>query len=77
MDTFPATLAGIFGLGAPELVIILIILLVLFGGAKLPSLARGLGQSIKEFKKASKDEPETTKAPEAGKNPAPKDPGAN
>ena len=75
MDTFPALLAGIFGLGVPELVIILIILLVLFGGAKLPSLAKGLGQSIKEFKKASKDEPETPKAPEAGKTP--KDPGAN
>lgn len=77
MDTTPATLAAIFGLGAPELVIILIILLVLFGGAKLPSLAKGLGQSIKEFKKASKDEPEAPKAPEAGKAPAPKEPGAN
>lgn len=48
--------AGIFGLGAPELIIILVILLVLFGGAKLPSLAKGLGQSIKEFKKASKED---------------------
>ncbi len=75
MDTTSATLAAIFGLGVPELVIILIILLVLFGGAKLPSLAKGLGQSIKEFKKASKDEPEAPKAPEAGKTP--KDPGAN
>jgi sec-independent protein translocase protein TatA len=75
MDTTAATLAAIFGLGVPELVIILIILLVLFGGAKLPSLAKGLGQSIKEFKKASKDEPEAPKAPEAGKTP--KDPGAN
>ncbi|MBX3748488.1 MAG: twin-arginine translocase TatA/TatE family subunit [Opitutaceae bacterium] len=77
MDTSAATLAAIFGLGVPELVIILIILLVLFGGAKLPSLAKGLGQSIKEFKKASKDEPEAPKAPEAGKTPAAKDPGAN
>ena len=45
-----------FGLGGQELWLILIIVLVLFGGAKLPALARGLGQSIKEFKKASKDE---------------------
>jgi sec-independent protein translocase protein TatA len=45
-----------FGLGGGELMIVLVIILVLFGGAKLPSLARGLGQSIKEFKKASRDE---------------------
>jgi sec-independent protein translocase protein TatA len=50
-------LAGI--LGGQELWLILIIVLVLFGGAKLPALAKGLGQSIKEFKKASReDEPE-------------------
>jgi sec-independent protein translocase protein TatA len=51
--TFP--LAGIFGLGGTELIIILVIILLLFGGAKLPQLAKGLGQSVKEFKKASKD----------------------
>ena len=37
-------------LGATELIIVLIILLVLFGGAKLPKLARSLGQAQKEFK---------------------------
>ena len=37
-------------LGAPELIIILIVILVLFGGAKLPKLARSLGQAQKEFK---------------------------
>ena len=60
METF-TFFAGIMGLGAPELVIILIIMLVLFGGAKLPGLAKGIGQSIKEFKKAAKDEPEAEK----------------
>lgn len=39
------------GVGAPELLIVLVIALVLFGGAKLPKLARSLGQAQKEFKK--------------------------
>ena len=39
----------------PDLVVIMIIVLVLFGAKKLPELARGLGQSLGEFKKA-KDE---------------------
>lgn len=37
-------------LGSSELIIILVVLLVLFGGAKLPQLARSLGQAQKEFK---------------------------
>jgi sec-independent protein translocase protein TatA len=37
-------------LGAPELIIILLVVLLLFGGAKLPKLARSLGQAQKEFK---------------------------
>lgn len=39
------------GLGAPELIIVLVVVLVLFGGAKLPKLARSMGQASKEFKK--------------------------
>ena len=50
------TFAAVFGLGGPELMIILVIILLLFGGAKLPALAKGLGQSVKEFKKAAKEE---------------------
>lgn len=44
-----------------EWLIILGIILLLFGGSKLPALARGLGQSIKEFKKASREDAEEEK----------------
>jgi sec-independent protein translocase protein TatA len=53
---------AVFGLGGTELIVILVIVLILFGGSKLPSLARGLGQSVKEFKKASQDDTEEEKA---------------
>ncbi|MBI2515777.1 MAG: twin-arginine translocase TatA/TatE family subunit [Opitutae bacterium] len=41
------------GIGGPELMMILFIILLLFGANKLPELARGLGKSIKEFKRAA------------------------
>ena len=47
-------------LGPTELIIIALVVLLLFGGAKLPQLMRGLGDGIKEFKKATKDEDEVT-----------------
>ena len=52
-----------FGLGAPELLIVLLIVLLLFGGAKLPKLARSLGEASREFKHGidDKDKEETTK----------------
>ena len=42
-------------LGAPEIIIILFVVLLLFGAKKLPELAKGFGKGIKEFKKAQKD----------------------
>ncbi len=44
------------GLGAPELLIILVVILVLFGGAKLPKLARSLGQAQQEFRKGTTEQ---------------------
>ena len=50
---FHPLIAGI--IGGWEIVAILAIILLLFGGSKLPELAKGLGKSIKEFKKASSE----------------------
>jgi sec-independent protein translocase protein TatA len=44
-----------FGLGGNELLIVLVIVLVLFGGAKVPELMKGLGQGMREFRKATHD----------------------
>ncbi len=42
-----------FGIGTPELIVIAILLVLLFGAKKIPDLMKGLGSGIKEFKKAS------------------------
>jgi sec-independent protein translocase protein TatA len=43
------------GIGAPELIVVLVIVLVIFGGAKLPKLARSLGQAQREFKAGTEE----------------------
>lgn len=48
-------------IGGPELIIIAIIVLVLFGGRKIPELMHGLGSGVKDFKEASKDTTNTFK----------------
>lgn len=48
-------LASFMNLAGPDLIVILLIILVLFGAKKLPELARGMGQAVREFQKA-KDE---------------------
>ncbi len=44
-----------FGLGVPELIIILVIIFVIFGAGKLPEIGGAIGKGIKSFKKATKD----------------------
>jgi sec-independent protein translocase protein TatA len=66
MANTPSILAFIEGLGGPELIMVFFVVLLLFGGQKLPELARGLGKSIREFKKATAGvEEEIKKAIEA------------
>lgn len=48
--------AEILGLGTPELIVILVILLLLFGGSKLPQLAKSIGSSMKELRKGVQDD---------------------
>ncbi len=71
-----------FNLGAPELLIIFLVVLLLFGGAKLPELARGLGKAIRNFKEEAEGikreiekaaEPPPSETPKkAEEQPAPK-----
>jgi sec-independent protein translocase protein TatA len=52
----------LIGLGAPEIILIVVALLLLFGGKKIPELMRGLGRGVKEFKEGKDGvEPATTK----------------
>lgn len=46
-------------IGAPQIILIAVVVLLLFGGRKIPELMKGLGSGIKEFKNASKDDDET------------------
>jgi sec-independent protein translocase protein TatA len=52
-----------FGLGMQELVVILIIILVLFGAARLPEIGKGIGQAIRNFKKATSEPDEIDVTP--------------
>lgn len=57
-----------FGLGLPELLLILVIGLVFFGPGKLPDVGKAIGKSMREFKTAlNTDEPETKTEADAGK----------
>jgi sec-independent protein translocase protein TatA len=46
------------GIGMPELIVILVIVLIIFGANKLPQIGEGLGKGIRNFKKATKEKEE-------------------
>ena len=52
------TLKTLLWIGTPEIIIIALVVLLLFGGAKIPELMRGLGKGVKSFKDGMKDEEE-------------------
>jgi sec-independent protein translocase protein TatA len=65
-----------FGLGTPEIILIVIVILVLFGAKKIPEFMQGIGKGVKEFKKATSDiEKEITETPK--ETPKPNEPGKN
>jgi sec-independent protein translocase protein TatA len=49
------TMLAVFGMGAGEIMFVMAAALILFGANKIPQFAKGLGQAVKEFKKASSD----------------------
>jgi sec-independent protein translocase protein TatA len=62
-----------FGLGVPELVIILVIVVLLFGAGKLPQIGSGLGEGIRNFRKSMKEKNEVDVTPTKPENPENKD----
>ena len=55
-----------FGIGLPELLVVFLVCLLLFGASRLPEIGRSLGEGIREFKKAFKDGHEDDHKPKDG-----------
>lgn len=61
-----------FGMGGKEILIVLVVVLLLFGSSKIPSLARSLGKSINEFKKGREEGAKAGEEGEEGGSTTPK-----
>jgi len=53
------SILAVWGLSGGEIVLLLVVFLILFGAKKIPEFAKGLGEGIREFRKTSKDTPDT------------------
>lgn len=62
-----------FGIGMPELIIILIIILIIFGAGKLPEIGSGIGKGIKNFKKATHEAQQEIQEPKEKEDTEPHD----
>ena len=62
-----------FGLGMPELIVILVIIVIVFGAGKLPELGAGLGKGIKNFKEATRGDDGEPKEIDDNADPGKKD----
>jgi len=61
-----------FGIGMPELLVILVIILIIFGAGKLPEIGGAIGKGIKNFKKATNEPDEIDVTPDSKKKIEPK-----
>ena len=57
-----------FGIGMPELIVILVIILIIFGAGKLPEIGGAIGKGIKNFKKATREPEEIDVTPDSKKD---------
>ena len=65
-----------FGLGVPELLVLLVIIVLIFGATRLPQIGEGLGKGIKNFRGALREPPEIDVTPTKEPESSPEEPGA-